>query len=183
MSNGPVTEIYATLAGQIDTQLAQRVFNASAAAVNAGVKIVHLLVHSAGGGVGDAVGLYTYLHNLPLSLKTYNGGLVQSAAVLVFLAGKERYVSKAATFVLHKSTFMFPAPASAYTLQVRAQSLLIDDTRTEAILREHMTMPEERWKVHERADLTLTADESVQFGLAHGIGDFVPPPGIGLVNI
>ncbi len=170
-------EIYATIAGSVDADMVRRVFQAGAIAVNARVQKLHLLIQSTGGFVGDGVALYNYLRNLPIEITTYNAGSVMSIAVLIYLAGKIRNISKAATFMVHKSVFTFSAPATAGLLQVTAEGLLTDDARSEAILREHMNLPLEKWRTHERGPLTLTAEESVQFGLAHAIADWAPPSG------
>src|SRR5262245_51143183 len=90
------TEIYATLTGPVDADMVRRVFNGGAVAVNGGIRRVHLLVQSAGGFVGDGVVLYNYLRNLPVEFITYNAGSVLSIAVLVYLAGSLRKVSKTA---------------------------------------------------------------------------------------
>jgi ATP-dependent Clp protease, protease subunit len=170
-------EIYATLTGSIDADMVRRVFNAGSIAMNARVRKLHLLIHSNGGFVGDGITLYNYLRGLPIEITTYNMGTVMSIAVLVYLAGKVRNVSNAATFMIHKSTFTFSAPAAAELLKQTAEGLMIDDARSEAILREHVNMPLKKWRAHERWPLTLTAEESVQFGLAHAIADWAPPAG------
>jgi hypothetical protein len=63
------------------------------------------------------------------------------------------------------------------------QGLMIDDARSEAILREYVNLPLEKWRTHEHWPLTLTAEESVQFGLAHAIADWVPPAGASISTI
>lgn len=174
--------IYATLTGTVDAQMVQRVFNAGSIAVNGGVKTLHLLIHSTGGFIGDGIGIYNYLRNLPIALTTYNVGSISSIAVHVYLSGKIRKVSKTATFMLHKSTYT-PTVATAERLKMSAEGLLIEDQRSESILRENVKLPPEKWQVHERGDLTLTAEESVQFGLAHAIGDWAPPAGARISTI
>jgi ATP-dependent protease ClpP protease subunit len=70
-----------------------------------------------------------------------------------------------------------PQLATADRLQALAQSLTIDDERTETILRQYITMSDDRWNAHKLTDLWFTADEAVKCGLAQQIGEFSPPPG------
>jgi len=177
------SEVYVTLAGLVDDQMVQRVFANGAIAVNSGVKKMHLLIQSPGGTVGDGIAIYNYLRSLPIEIITYNGGSVMSIAVLVYLAGKVRKVSKAATFMIHRTAFTFNTPATAEALKIRAEGLLIHDARSEAILRQHIEMPAEKWHIHERGDLTLSADDSVKFGIAHEFADFLPPAGNQIFNV
>lgn len=179
----PASEIYATLIGSVDAAMVQRVFAAGPIAVNGGAKKLHLLIHSPGGAVADGIALYNYLLNLPLEIITCNAGTVSSIAAIIYLSGKLRKVSKAATFMIHKSTFTFTAPTTADRLKTSAEGLLIDDRRCEMILREHLHLTPERWEIHQRGELTLTAEEGVEFGLAHEIGDWAPPPGAPLAAI
>lgn len=83
-------DVYASVAGAVDAQMVQRIFNGFSIALNEGVKTVHLLVHSGGGLIGDGIGIYNYLRKLPLNIVTYNGGTVASIAVILFLAAKTR---------------------------------------------------------------------------------------------
>lgn len=170
-------EIYATLTGLVDADMVRRVFNAGATAVNAKIQKIHLLIQSTGGFVGDGIALHNYLRNLPIEITTYNMGSVMSIAVLVYLAGNVRRASESATFMIHKSTVTLGAPSDAALLKVSAEGLILDDARSEAIVRALVQLPPEKWQAHERGPLTLTSAESVQFGLAHAIGDWAPPAG------
>jgi ATP-dependent Clp protease protease subunit len=163
--------------------MVRRVFSAGPVAVNSKVRKIHLLIHSTGGFVGDGIALHNYLRNLPIEITTYNAGAVSSIAVIVYLAGKVRNVSKAATFMIHKSTITSPAPATAELLKLTTESLMVDDARSEAILRDYVNLPLKKWRAHERGPLTLTAEESVQFGLAHAIADWAPPAGASISTI
>src|SRR5262249_22055454 len=119
-------EIFTTLAGPVDFQLTQRVFQGAATVVNGGVKRLHLLIQSPGGGVSEGIALYHSRGTLPLELVTYNGGGLYSIAVLVYLAGKVRKVSAAAVFGIHKSTSTFGTPVPVHQLKLAVEHLEID---------------------------------------------------------
>jgi ATP-dependent protease ClpP protease subunit len=68
-------------------------------------------------------------------------------------------------------------------MQAFASSLLIDDKRTEEILRAHVAMPDDVWALHKLQDVILTAEEAIRYGFARDIRDFAPPKGTQVVNL
>ncbi len=183
MTEQPPKEIWITLAGQIDQAMVQSVFQFAANATHNQIDTVHLLVQSGGGFVSDGICLYNFLKNLPINLITYNMGNVSSMAVILYLAAKHRVATENATFMIHK-THASPNPgATASMLKEIADSLDIDNARTEAILHENLTLPEEKWVLHQHGNLTFTAKEAMDFALVHELGNFAPPPGAPFYNI
>ena len=73
-----------------------------------------------------------------------------------------------------KSTAQF---ATAAKLDKMARNLILDDERTESILREHIKMPDELWQALEHHDVYLTGEEAVKYGIATELGEFAPPLG------
>ena len=183
MNQSPPKEIYATLSGTIDPEMVKRVFASFSAAVNNGFERVHLLIQSTGGTVGDGIGIYNYLRNLPLELVAYNGGSVASSAVVVFLAAKMRKASATASFTIHKSLIPTNLVANSTKLKLLADGLSLEDQRTEEILRSHINLPASKWRIYRMTDLIITAHQAVQFGLIHEVSDFVPPRGTQLYNL
>ena len=120
--------------------------------------------------------LYNFLRTLPVEVSLYNVGTVASAAALVYLGAKSRKVSATATFMLHR-TQAAPAGVTAERLQALGKSVALDDERTETILRAHLKLPDDLWDVHKVADLWLSAEEAIKYGLATEIADFAPPKG------
>ena len=169
-------EVHAAFAGQIDQIAVQKIFQGLGAAMNNNVTHVHLLLQSAGGYPGDGVCLYNFFRVLPIDLTLYNVGSVCSAAVIAYLGAKKRKTSAHATFLVHRTQSPFQA-TTADRLKALTQSVLLDDERTEAILREHITLTDEKWDVHKVADLWLSAKDALQSNLATEIGEFAPPLG------
>lgn len=175
-------EVYATLTGSVNEQMVQRVFTGFTQAINQKVRTAHLLVHSSGGNIGDGVGIYNFLRNLPIRLIAYNGGLVASIAVILFLAAQERKASASANFVIHKSFHTLPG-GTADQLEIHAKGLKIEDERTEGILKQHLKLSRAQWNTHKRGNLMITANDAIKIGLIHEIGDFKPPEGVQLYNV
>jgi ATP-dependent Clp protease protease subunit len=143
---------------------------------------VHLLFQSTGGTVADGVCLYNFLNTLPIEISLYNVGTVASAGALAYLGAKTRKVSTTGTFMLHR-TQATPFGATAERLLALGKSVMLDDQRTEAILRSHLNLPDDLWEIHRVADLWLSAEEAVKYGLATEIADFAPPKGTLLFGV
>jgi len=171
----PLNEVYVTFVGLIDNAAVHRITNGMATAMGNGVDQVHLLFQSYGGAVGDGVFLYNYFRALPIGLTLYNLGKVESIATIAFLGAKRRKVSTYATFMIHRTTITEQL-ATARRLESTTKSLTLDDDRTEAILRDHLKMPDERWKELEYHDVNFSAKDAVGFGIADEVAEFAPPP-------
>lgn len=178
-------DVFGIFCGQIDQAAVQRIFQNLTIATNpsTNIKHVHLLFQSSGGFIGDGVCLYNFFRAFPVELTLYNTGSIMSIATIAYLGAKNRKTSANAMFGIHRSV-MSPQAAFAGSLQAYAQALTLEDQRTEAILREHLRLPEGKWtSLQNNADLTFLADEAVAIGLATEIGDFSPPPGSQIFNV
>jgi ATP-dependent Clp protease protease subunit len=171
-----VPEIYAVFCGNIDQPSVARIVSGFTSVINNRAPRLHLLFQSSGGLVGDGICLYNFFRAVPIPLTLYNVGAVSSIAALAYLGAEERKVSAHATFMLHRS-HVSPQAAGAERLQAIAKSLILDDQRTEAILRQHLTLSEERWAEHRSQELWFSAQEAIDAGFATAIGDFAPPKG------
>lgn len=167
-------EIWLIFVGVLDLPIARGFAHTLNGAITDGVTKVHLLMHSPGGAVSDGVLLFNLLQSLPIDVVAYNCGNVSSAAAIAYLGAKKRIVSPNGTFLFHRTK---PAPGNVGHLPVLtavADSVAMDDERTEAIIRGAATLTPEQWTVFAHADLTLNATAAVSAGIAHEIGAFAP---------
>ena len=176
------TEVYAIYCGGIDQANAMKAVNGLTIAMGGKVKHVHLLFQSAGGYVGDGVFLYNLLRSIPIETTLYNVGQISSAGVVAFLGARHKKTTKSATFMIHRSTNS-PQFATASKLGHIAETLILDDERTEAIIRAHVNLPAELWESMKHHDLYLSGEEAVGYGLADEIGEFSPPAGVQVYNL
>jgi ATP-dependent protease ClpP protease subunit len=178
--------IYASLGGTIDQTTLQRIFLNLTGATQGGVKEMHLLFQSTGGGIGDGIALYNFFRAYPLDLYIYNGGTVASVAVIAYVgvALGHRYVSSVGNFMIHKSYANSPqGMLNAVKLQAMAASLAADDARIESILKVQTNIPAAHWALHASQDVFFNAQEAVQFGIAHSIREFQVPQGEQIFNV
>jgi ATP-dependent protease ClpP protease subunit len=112
----------------------------------------------------------------------YNVGSICSAAIFAYLGARQRKTSAFAAFMIHR-TYISPHAARAENLQAFAHAMILDDERSEAILRQCIHLSDEMWAVHKTSDLWISAQIAVESGLATEFGEFAPPPGSAVVTI
>jgi ATP-dependent protease ClpP protease subunit len=174
--------VYAIFCGDVAQITAAKVVSGLTAAMGAKVKHVHLLFQTAGGYVGDGVFLYNLFRTIPVELTLYNVGQISSAGVIAYLGAKHRKTTRNASFMLHRSASNHQFATSAKLVHA-AKSLVLDDERTEAIVREHVKFPPELWAQIEHHDIYVSGGEAVKFGIATELSEFSPPPGVQVFNI
>jgi ATP-dependent Clp protease protease subunit len=176
------SELYAILAGSLDPSSLQRILASFSQASLNGVERMHVLFQSTGGGIGEGVCLYNFFRTLSIDTTLYNAGSVGSISTISYLGAKKRKVSRHATFMIHRTQTTTQA-ANTQTVKAFAESAILFDQTTEAILREHISMPQEKWAHFNHNDLWFSAEEAVKFGIADEIAEFAPPAGTKLFNL
>jgi ATP-dependent Clp protease, protease subunit len=170
------SEIYGIFSGPIDQANTQRLINSLTTASANNAKSVHLMFQSQGGGIGEGICLHNLLQTLPFELTLYNSGSIASIAVIAYLGAKHRKVSAYASFMIHRTQTTTTA-ANTQTIKAFAQSAVLFDENTEAILRKHLKMPPDKWVHFDHNDLWFSAEEAIKAGIADQIAEFAPPPG------
>jgi ATP-dependent protease ClpP protease subunit len=171
---------YGTFCDEINQDSVYRIFENFDKASQLGVQIIHLLFQSPGGNVSAAVALYRYFLHLPFELHIYNPSAVCSAAIVPFVGAEHRYASEHAGFVTHPAQTHDPTPLDAAGHLTASTLLSFDDNRSQAIIKSRTQVPASKWTAN---DVLLSAQEALQFGLVHAIGDFQPPKGTRMFNI
>jgi ATP-dependent Clp protease protease subunit len=174
--------VYFIFSALIDQLAVQRFFALTAGAMQDGIEEIHLLMQSVGGNVGDGVCLYNFFRALPIEVSIYNCGHISSAGVTAYLGGDRRYVTAQSTFMIHRATAVFQG-ANSDAVQARIPSLIMDDERTEAILKAHVELTPEQWEIHKSADLWVNSTQAVAAKLSSGVNEFDVPPGARLFNV
>jgi ATP-dependent Clp protease protease subunit len=73
----------------------------SNAVMQYGVQNLYFQFSSNGGSVDSAITLYNFLKSLPCQITMHNTGSIDSAAIVVFMAGDKRYAAAHTSFLFH----------------------------------------------------------------------------------
>lgn len=178
----PIKEVFGVFCDQITQESVRRIALSIAFATQNGFERIHLLFQSTGGFVSEGIVLYNLFKTLPIELVIYNAGGVNSIASIAFLGAKKRVTSARAVFMIHKTT-VSPQFASSHVLKSAADGAVIDDKRTESILRDHLKLTDEDWNALNHNNLYFTGEEAIKLGFADEIGEFAPPKGQMLYSV
>lgn len=135
---------------------------------------IHLLVNSYGGQSGIGMSFYDAVRSwLKPNLTTIGSGDVDSSAVIIFLSGKKRYLTRNTTLLLHLAGRTLTAE-KRYTVE-DMQAMLNEDHLKDyqyACIVSDATdgrYTPDRVLEMMRKNTILTAEEAVQMGLAHKV--------------
>jgi ATP-dependent protease ClpP protease subunit len=169
--------------GELDAQSVASLMRAVSTALGNGSTDMHLVITSFGGSVEYAQAAYGFLKAAPVNLTTYNISTVQSAANMIFLAGRQRVASSAATFVLHPVTRSLAGKHNEHEIKDQLQLLSIGIKSTEAIYRNELKLSEAQYDELEHHNLILDAQGALIAGLVQRVAELTLPPGAAPVVI
>ena len=130
---------------------------------------ITMYVNSPGGDADSGFGIYDVMKFVRAPITTVCLGLAASAAVIIFVGGKKerRFVLPHSRFLIHQPSTMSQGPAS--DLEITANEIIkIRDTYN-TVLAEETGRSDKQILKDVHRDFWLTAQESVDYGLADGI--------------
>lgn len=130
-------------------------------------KPIELHMCSPGGDPYAMLRLYDEILACPCPVKFFGGGLIQSSATWIMCACDERYLHPNTTVMVHDGNEVFDGTHTdtkiAMSEAIRLQNVLYD------IYAANSKMPRSFWEDLCQRDLYLTAEETIQLGLADGL--------------
>ena len=140
---------------------------------------LYLSFTSNGGEVAAGIALYNFLRGLPVRVVTHNLGAVDSIAVVIFLAGQDRYAVPTATFLFHGVQIMVPQAMNLSIFQLRESVSGLDEDHNKLVHvitgRTKLTEDEVR-ALFEQGD-SKNSDYAVDREIVTAIQDFTVPQG------
>ena len=94
--------------GPIQNPATKNLRNVCCNTVSSGTKEIQILFSSNGGMVDEGFALYNFLRALPVKLTMHAIGYVDSMALIVFLAGEERFCTPDSSFLFHDFAWGVP---------------------------------------------------------------------------
>ena len=144
-----------------------------------------ILISSPGGRVAAGLSAYNFLKGIPAEVITHNYGSVDSVAITIFCAGKERYCVPNARFLLHGVGFDVAQGARFEEKQLdeRMKSLKIDRENIAKVIAENCNrnvrdIEKDMFEVR-----TLDSTQAKEYGLIHAVKMELFPKGAEVILI
>ncbi len=137
-------------------------------------KEIHLLVNSYGGATGIGMSFFDAINGwLNANLVTIGSGDVDSSGVIIFLAGKKRYMTKNTTILFHLAgrTFDKDKRFSSADLEAMLKEDKLKDYQYACVVSDATGGKYSTKRILDMMakNTILTADEAVKMGLAHKV--------------
>jgi ATP-dependent Clp protease protease subunit len=154
--------------------------------VRSGVKKITIVISSPGGDTASAFAAYNILRNVPAEITTFNAGNVDSAAMLLYCAGKHRYsFPDPARFLIHSNALTLgPGVPLDYTFldaelsQIKSLNQMVSDV---VVANSKKTKAEVDAAIH--GQTILTPKEAQQWGIVQEIRDTFMEDGAVFVSV
>ncbi len=128
---------------------------------------INLYVSSDGGEVFPALSSVDRIKNCKIPVDTYVEGLVASAATLISVVGRRRYISKNAFLLIHEVRSEFWGNFSEFQDENKNMELLMRCIKK--IYLEHTKLKENELSDILKHDIYLDANEALKYGLVDEI--------------
>lgn len=126
---------------------------------------LHLLINSQGGEVALALALARMLLSLPCEVITYNLANVDSAAILIFVAGAKRLCLSKSRFFFHPPTKQINGSKTARELILLAREIHLDALRIANYLEERTKTSKQIWLKKMKLNTHLGICDAYDLGL------------------
>jgi ATP-dependent protease ClpP protease subunit len=173
--------VFVSFQGRIEQQTGERVVRILREVAPLGTDL-HLCLESNGGKISSAMQLHSYFKSRG-STTIYAGSTVASCAVIAFLGAQRRKLREDTRVVVHRARNTLKEAIAERFFEV-GQSLLDDDKRLLAILKENIDLSGQQWdQYHCGEEVILLGAEAKQKGFAQGFAVFEPPEGAKVINL
>ena len=135
-------------------------------------KSLTVCISSDGGSVDIAVELFNFLKLLDCKVKTVNISRVNSAAVVVFAAGEERFSLPSSSFYVHSVTKKLNGDFTADDLLREAREISANTDKIADILSKSSNKNKSYWKRLMGKGCLLTSKKAKVLGLVNDISEY-----------
>jgi len=128
---------------------------------------IHLHIHSPGGSIFAGLSIADTIRSCKTSVYTYVDGSAASAATLISVCGKKRYISKNSFMLVHQPQLEWAGKYDDFMDEVENQQKMYEKIR--GIYLEKTKMNEEKLDELLNHELWLDAEKCVELGLVDTI--------------
>ena len=130
-----------------------------------------IYISSPGGNVDMAIEIYHFLRLLDCQIRTVNISCVNSASMILFAAGKERFCLPNASFYVHSITKKLDGIFTSDDLIREAKEIENNTEKVAGILMESSNKNKAYWKRIMKKGCLLTSQKAEKIGLVNMIGE------------
>ena len=128
-------------------------------------------ISSPGGDVDVAIELFYFLRSLECKVQTINTSYVNSAAILIYLAGDIRMCHVGSTFYIHSISKRLKGVYDIKTLLMEVKEMSVNTDIVSTILEQRTKKRKSYWKGLMSKGCILKAEQALKLGLASTIID------------
>jgi len=170
----------------IDTNSVNMLLAIVNAQVRTGVKKITIVISSPGGDTTAAFAAYNILRNVPAEITTFNAGNIDSAAILIYCAGKHRYSFAApARFLLHSNALTLGAavPLDYNFLDAQLQQIRSLNQMVVQVVAASSNKKASEVEDAMHGQTILTPEQAKQWGIVQEIRSTFMEPGAVLISV
>lgn len=133
---------------------------------NPGCSEIELSISTGGGDVDIAIELYNFLRALPCRLTTINTSYVNSAGIIIYLAGEKRVCRPEASFYVHSVSKKLNGEYDAASLKRELEEINANTGKITGLLERKSKKPGSYWRRMMNKGVIILPDKALQLGLA-----------------
>jgi len=170
----------------IDSNTVNLLLGVVNAQVRNGVKKITIVLSSPGGDTTATFAAYNILKNIPAEITTFNAGNIDSAAILIYCAGKHRYsFPRPARFLIHGNALTLGAamPVDYIFLDNQLQQIKSLNQMVVQVVTATSNKKQPDVEAAVRGQTILSPEEAKEWGIVQEIKDSFMEPGAVFVSV
>lgn len=181
----PKETVYFSFNGEINVTSSANLIYFCNKEIQNGKKHIYISFSSRGGLSDSGFFLHNTLKALDVELTFHNTGSVESAGLMVFLSGKNRFASNNSRFLLHQPIRKFPANTSydARDLSEFAQLLQSDECTIKQIFTQNTSASETKINTWFELSKIFSPGDARDNGIVSAVKEFTIPANQTLITI
>lgn len=179
-----VMRLYIIFAADVQKVSIAKLIEVIINAANNGIPELYIAISSSGGLIQEGLTAASIIKSLSINVITHNITQTDSAANLIFTAGKERYANSNATFLFHEITNALNKPATSSQL-LEESATISRGTQTYISTISDYTgiVKSEIFNLMHNGESVLNASDALKMNIIHEVKEFSIPLNSAIVSI
>lgn len=175
---------YITYCGSISDNNSKHLMVLCSDAITKAFTEIYIAISSTGGSVPAGIALFNFLKALPVTITVHNIGIIDSAAIIAFLAGKNRYASEESRFFIHGASIKPEKPIlNMWDLSELTKMLRNDQENMSKIITKSTVIPPESLNTWFFVSEIIIPSKAVELGIISEIRVFNLPADGSIITV